>query len=157
MGLFKRFTNISVFNKSKNEHQKVQAQLNETKRGFDRRVNKDYMGVPTYGNATTRTFTLTPKATFSYFEFWAGGKRFEKATAQSLACPDVTGTYYWYFDTNGTLQVALDGTIGGDAFVLSAICGMAYYNKEAVTTYPFLTAGPKIAFRVQSYKLDIKT
>lgn len=130
MNLTKQIKNIFTFNKTSDEYQKLES--TPYKRGFDRRINTKYMGTPTYGTAETRTFTLSPKAGTAYFEFWAGGKRFEKTSAESLACPDVTGTYYWYFDTDGVLQVALNGTIDGDTFATSAICGMAYYNKEAL-------------------------
>ena len=99
-------------------------------RGFCRRLDPDSMGDVTYGNATTRTFSIAVKSTKSFYKFKIGGVWQYKYATETLACPDTTGTYYWYFDTNNVLQVALDGTMGGTVFVLSSICGMAYYNKE---------------------------
>jgi len=133
MGLIKKYRGLRLFNKTSAVYNDVHAQLTTSKRGFDRRVNVDYMGEPSYSDAKRRTFAISPKSGFDYFEFWSGGIRYEKTTKESLACPDVTGTYYWYFDTSGDLQVALNGTISDNTFVLSAICGMAYYNKEAGT------------------------
>ncbi len=102
-------------------------------RGFARRLDTDSMGIVTYGNAATRTFSIAVKGGQSNFKFKIQGRFEYKTTTHTLACPDVTGTYYWYFDIYGDLQVALNGTIGGDTFVRSAICGMAYYNKEEGT------------------------
>jgi len=101
-------------------------------RGFDR-LNSDTMGTVTYGNATTRTFSITPKSGVTSFNFKSDGTLFQLTTTHTLACPDVTGTYYWYFDTSGVLQVALNGAISGNTFITVAICGMAYYNKEQGT------------------------
>lgn len=86
------------------------------------------MGVPSY-DAASRTFTLTPD--HYYLEFWAGGGYFKKTTAQSIVFPDTTGTYYFYFDTNGELQYILNASLTEAIFLVSAICGLVYYNKTA--------------------------
>ena len=98
-----------------------------SKRGFNR-LDPDHMGVPSY-TVGTRTFALTPD--HDYFEFWAGGVRFKKATAQTIVWPDTTGMYYFYFDTNGDLQYVLNASLTEAIFLVSAICGLVYYNKTA--------------------------
>ncbi len=93
-------------------------------RGFNR-LDPDHMGAPSY-NEGTRTFTLTPDNT--YFEFWAGRKKFTKTTAQSVVWDDVTGTYYFYFDTSGVLQSVNASSLSATVFQTSAICGLVYWN-----------------------------
>lgn len=93
-------------------------------RGFDR-LDPEHMGVPSY-NETTRTFTLTPNN--DYFVFWAGRKKFTKTSPQSVTWNNVTGYYYFYFDTSGVLQSILASSITEGIFLQSAICGLIYWN-----------------------------
>jgi len=97
-------------------------------RGFDR-LNPDKMGVPSY-NESLRQFSLSVKSGESYFEFWAGGKRFTKTTTQSKVIPDVHGVYYFYFDTNGDLQYVLKNSLTTIIFLTSAICGLCSWNSD---------------------------
>lgn len=104
--------------------------MSEYSRGFDRIIKPTQMGVITYGDATTHTFSIAVHPSESYYKFKIYGRWIYKDSTEILACPDATGTYYWYFDTDGVLQVAKNRTIPSSVFVLSSICGMAYYNKE---------------------------
>jgi len=96
------------------------------KRGFDR-LNPDNMGEPSYDEGT-RTFALSVISGQAYFEFWAGGKYGRRTATESIIWPDVTGTYYFYFDTDGVLQYALSHDITEEIFKTSALCGLCYWN-----------------------------
>ena len=110
------------------------SQINiQYKRGFDR-LNPDTIGVPSYTEAT-RTFSLAVKGGEAEFHFWAGGKKFVKTSTQSVVWPDVSGTYYFYFDTSGVLQYVLNASMSSTIFITSAICGLVYYNKDEDTAW----------------------
>jgi len=53
----------------------------------------------------TRTFTITP--TGSYFRYYIHGHAYDISTSKSIILPDVTGTYYIYFDTDEILHYQL--------------------------------------------------
>ena len=97
-------------------------------RGFDR-LNPETMGDPS-ADEPTRTFSYAVKSGQSSFHFWAGGRRFTKTTTQTVQWADTTGTYYFYFDTNGVLQSVANASMSSAIFLTSAICGLGYYNKE---------------------------
>jgi hypothetical protein len=104
-------------------------------RGWDR-SDTNYMGVVSYGTASERTMTIAPfsKTGTTYpIKFVANGKQIILTESVSLACPDVTGTYYWYFDEDGELNVVLARNFNHNLFITSALVGLAYYNKEAST------------------------
>ncbi len=101
----------------------------QKKRGFDR-LDADTMGVPAYDEAT-QIFTLSVKAGQSYFHFWSNGVEFIKTTTQSKAWGATTGTYYFYFDHDGVLQVAGSHAVTEAIFVTSAICGLVYWNSDS--------------------------
>ncbi len=95
-------------------------------RGFDRSI-PDLMGEPSY-TAETRTFTLTPTVGIGYFQFWSNGQKFTKHEAQSVVWPNTSGTYYFYFDTDGDLQYILNSNWTQALFVKVAICGLVYWD-----------------------------
>jgi len=92
------------------------------------------MGTITWTEGT-RTFSLEPKAGQSEFHFWSGGKFFSKTSTESLVIPDVGGTYYVYYDTDGVLQSVLNQNFAGDLFRTVAISGLCYYNKTEGTLW----------------------
>jgi hypothetical protein len=49
----------------------------------------------------TRTFSITPVG--SSFSFWTSGRKYTKTTAQTIAIPDTSGLYYFYFNRDGNL------------------------------------------------------
>ena len=100
-------------------------ELNKS-RGFDR-LTPDDMGVPSY-DVPNRKFSMAVKGGQTYFEFWADGNRFEKTVTQEKVWPDVTGKYYFYFDTSGDLQYVLSSDMTYEIFCSSAICGLVYWN-----------------------------
>jgi len=51
---------------------------------------------------TTRTFTISPIGTSYYV--WCKGNRFTIMAPLSVIIPNTTGTYFFYFDSTGTLQ-----------------------------------------------------
>ena len=95
-------------------------------RGFDR-LNSKSMGDCSFTNST-RTFSVAPKSGERSFLFMIGGQWIEKTTTQSVSILDTSGTYYFYFDTDGVLQYGLDTDITEDLFVQSAITGLVYYD-----------------------------
>ena len=111
----------------------VFGQLEQKFRGWDR-LDTDSMGDISYDLAT-RTFSIAPKTGQPNFRFFTDGIRRTKASTQSVQWPDVTGTYYFYFDINGDLQYAENGTIPLEMFIRVAICGLVYYNKEEGTMW----------------------
>ena len=101
---------------------------NISTRGFDR-LNIDTMG-DVSAVAGTQTFSHAVKSGQSEFHFWAGGQIFSKTTTQSVTFADTTGTYYFYYDINGVLQSIANSAMTEAIFLVSAICGLLYYNKE---------------------------
>ena len=97
-------------------------------RGFHRH-EPDTMGVPSY-DEVTRTFTLSVKSGQTYFHFISEDTYFKKEANESIIWPDVTGSYYFYFDNTGTLKTILDGTGSQYTFENYAICGLVYWNAE---------------------------
>lgn len=98
-------------------------------RGWDR-DNPDYMGDISY-DEPTQTMTIAPKTGKGYFEFWSDGVRFKKTASISIAHADTTGAYYYYFDSSGVLQVALNSSLTFDIFTKNAI---TYLNTWNATT-----------------------
>ena len=103
------------------------------KRGFER-VDSDSMGTITWTRAT-RTFSIAPKAGENSFHFWSGGQLFVKTTEESIVIPDVGGTYYIYYDTDGELVSVLNEEFDGEDFRTAAITGLCYYNKTEGTLW----------------------
>jgi len=80
----------------------------------------------------TRTFTISPIS--GSFSFYAGGTLYSKSAAQSISIPDVTGNYYFYFNTSGVLTV---GTAFDDNFILLyAFAAKLYYNATTNLAVP---------------------
>ena len=107
--------------------------IEKYKRGWDR-VLSDSMGTITWVEAT-RTFTIAVKAGENSFHFWSGGKLFVKTASESIVIPDVGGTYYIYYDTDGVLQSVLSSAFAGEVFLTTAIVGLCYYNATEETLW----------------------
>ncbi|MCK5915726.1 MAG: hypothetical protein KAG92_06275 [Deltaproteobacteria bacterium] len=98
-----------------------------TANGFDLQ-DPDSMGTPSWDNAN-RQYKLTPKTGESNFSYRVDGDLHEHtALATSEVMPDVTGTYYFYFDDTETLKVINEDSITLDVFYKYAIAGLVYYN-----------------------------
>ena len=108
---------------------KIMAYVNNIKRGWDR-LNPDSLGTISYDFAT-RTMSISPKTGQDEFYFWSNDRLFSKTSTQSVVFPDVSGTYYFYFDTDGILQYILDDDWTHDLFVKIAITGLVYYDAVA--------------------------
>ena len=106
----------------------VAGEIESKFRGWDR-LNPSSMGDINYDLAT-RTFSISPKSGEPNFYFFVDGDRFTKATTQSVQWPDETNTYYFYFNPDGELHWAINGTIPIETFIRIAVCGLIYYNKE---------------------------
>lgn len=102
--------------------------------GWDR-LDTDSMGDITWTEGT-RTFSIAPKAAQPNFHFWSNGNYYEKTSAESIIIPDVGGTYYVYYDTDGALQSVLDTEFAGDLFRTVAITALCYYNATEETIWP---------------------
>jgi hypothetical protein len=103
------------------------------KRGWDR-DDSNSVGTISWVEAT-RTFTIAPKAGQVSFNFWSGGDFFQRTESESLIIPDVSGTYYVYYDTDGVLQSILSGSFDAEIFRTVAITGLCYYNKTEETLW----------------------
>jgi hypothetical protein len=67
--------------------------------GFPNRVDSEL----SFDNGT-RTFTIEPKAPQTYFDIFVKGKPYRFTTPQSIVIPDTEGIFFFYFETDGTLQ-----------------------------------------------------
>ncbi|RLA02977.1 MAG: hypothetical protein DRQ47_05980, partial [Gammaproteobacteria bacterium] len=76
----------------------------------------------------TRTFSASVQSGQSNFCFWANNHKFEKTTTQDVIIPDVTGTYYIYFDNSGVLQYVEQASVVPAVFYENAITGLVYWN-----------------------------
>lgn len=52
----------------------------------------------------TRTFSIAPLAPATHFDVFAKGRVFRFESAQQITVPDVEGIYFFFFETNGTLN-----------------------------------------------------
>jgi len=86
-------------------------------------------------NNGTRVFTVSVKSGSSNFSFWTTGKKVVKTTSQTVTVDNTTGTYYIYFDADGTLQSVEQSAIPSAAFYEYAITGLVYYNVTAGTSF----------------------
>jgi len=102
-------------------------------RGFNR-LNPNTKGEVS-AVASTQTFSHSVKGGELEFYFWAGGIKYSKTTTQSITFTNTTGTYYFYYDTSGVLQFIENSAMTEDIFLVSAICGLVYYNKEEGTVW----------------------
>lgn len=96
------------------------------KSGFDR-TNPDSMGDVIY-DKSTRSLTIQPKSNKRTYDFFTNGIFHRLSIVQTVACPDVTGSYYWLLNQYGNLQVYLSGDVTEEIFLTHAIVGLAYYN-----------------------------
>ncbi|RLA69548.1 MAG: hypothetical protein DRG30_10095, partial [Epsilonproteobacteria bacterium] len=106
----------------------VLAEIGETRffNGFDTQVETS---MPELGwDDATRAFSCSIKSGASDFYFWAHGKKFTKTTTQSVVIPDITGTYYVYFDNSGSLQSVVLASLVAAVFYENAIAGLVYWN-----------------------------
>ncbi len=110
---------------------------NKYKRGFDRNL-PDTMGDVAY-DESTRTFTHAPKSGQDEFYFFVMGNKIHKTATDSIVWPDVTGTYYFYYDTDGVLQYTINSDFVEAIFIPACICGLVYWN--ATTQKALIQAG----------------
>jgi hypothetical protein len=87
--------------------------------------------VVTWTNAT-RTLTIAPTATS--FQFYSNDILYTKTALESISIPDVTGNYYFHYDTTGTLVVGTSFT--GDYIMVFAFIGLVYWNSTQVSAVP---------------------
>jgi hypothetical protein len=52
----------------------------------------------------TRTLSVAPLAPSDHFDIFVKGRVFRKTTAQEIQIPDSEGLYFFFFETNGTLN-----------------------------------------------------
>ena len=102
---------------------------NIIKRGWDR-LNTNSLGDISY-DFTTRTVSIAVKSGQPEFYFWANDRLYSKTTTQSVVFPDVSGTYYFYFDEDGVFRYILNDDWTYEIFVKTAITGMCYYDAVA--------------------------
>jgi len=114
----------------KNGNQITDFNVDSNIRGYDRISDSDHIGLVTYSDATLHACTIQPKEGEDYYEFYIKGVKVRKTEAETIATPDITGTYYFYFNPNGIFSVSLQGNVDVTAFLTSAITGLAIYNKE---------------------------
>ena len=67
----------------------------------------------------------------SDFYFWANGIKYTKTTTQSTVIPNVTGTYYVYFDNSGNIQNVIEGSMPLSVIYENAIVCLVYWNATA--------------------------
>ena len=95
-------------------------------KGFDRLNSASLPDVAI--NNTTRTLRLSVKSGSNNFSFYSYNKKFTKTSEQSVVWGTASGTYYFYFDSSGTLNSIAASGFTHDIFVQAAICGIVYYN-----------------------------
>lgn len=83
----------------------------------------------------TRTFSIAVQGGESNFYFWANGTKITKTTTQSVVVPDVTGTYYIYFDNSGVLQAVEESVMPLSVIYENAITGLIYWNKTQAAAF----------------------
>lgn len=81
----------------------------------------------------TRVFTIDVASGDSDFYFRCSGKKITKTTAQTTTIPDVTWTYYVYFDNDWVLQNVILASLDLDQFYQHAIVWLVYWNATAWT------------------------
>ena len=77
----------------------------------------------------TRVMTVSVLWWETYFQFWAWWKKFTKTTTQSVTIPDVTWSYYTFFDDSWVLQYVLEASIWLAHFTKYALQWLVYWNK----------------------------
>jgi len=82
-------------------------------------------------NTTTRVFTTSVKGGSSDYYFWVDSKKFTKTGDETVTLPDITDTYYIYFDNAGALKYVAQSGLNPEQFYENAITGLVYWNKTA--------------------------
>lgn len=77
---------------------------------------------------STRSFSCSVKSGQTSFHFWVDDMKVVKEETQSVIIPDVTGTYYIIFDTDGELTYTTEDSVAQDDFYEHAITGLVYWN-----------------------------
>ena len=80
----------------------------------------------------TRTFTQSPKAPYTSFEFFINNELFSVDTPQSVTIQDTTGLWFIYYDENGVLQSSLTPWDWGNKQVFTAIVYWDSSDQKAV-------------------------
>ena len=105
--------------------QEVGKKIQYTK-GYDR--NEPTTMPDIASSNTSRLVEVSVKSGSSNFSFYAGGKLFTKTTTQSVTIPDVTGSYFIYFDTSGVLQYVNQASIPSNAFTSLGLTALKRWN-----------------------------
>jgi len=82
---------------------------------------------------STRTFSTSVKSGQGSYMFWCDSKKFIKSVTETVIIPNVTGTYYIYFNNSGNLQYVVLDSIQPELFYEYAITGLVYWNAETST------------------------
>ncbi len=96
-------------------------------RGFNR-IHPEELPKTTF-DPSTRTFTIEPGDGQTSFKFYVHGQLFTKTEAMSKTWNDATGSYLYYLDEQGDLQMVSKAD-AGQYLEMNAICGVVYWNKE---------------------------
>lgn len=83
-------------------------------------------------NNTTRTLTVSPTAVS--FQFYSNGIIFTKSITENIQIPNVSGSYYFYYDVNGTLQVTTTFTF--DLILTFSFLAMLNWNASTGLAVP---------------------
>lgn len=97
-------------------------------------------------NASTRTFTITP--TGASFSFYQKGTKFVKTVAETLVIPNVTDTYYIYYNAAGSLAYRT----GHYVFETDAPVATVYWNATAGSAPYFADERHGIALDWQTHE-----
>ena len=135
------FTNISAddvnitdingeFNSSEVESALNELVVKTDVNGYDR---YDTNSLPEV-TISNRTISVAVRSGQSSFHFWTNNKKITKTTTQSVTVPDVTGSYYIYFDDLGVLQYILQSSVTSIAFYKYAITAFVYWNASNSTS-----------------------
>jgi len=99
--------------------------------GFDLQTPTS-LGDITFDDAT-RTLSVAVKSGESDFHFWCNGTKFTKTSTETVTIPDVTATYYIYFDNSGVIQYVEESVMPLAVIYEYAIVSLIYWNATAGT------------------------
>ena len=100
----------------------------ENRNGFDRQDIAS-QGEISWVDAT-RTLSISPVGLVPY-SFYSAGELISLSTQESVVIPDVTGTYYVYFDTSGVLMAIEQSVLIPDVFYKFCIVALVYWNSAS--------------------------
>jgi len=124
----------NVFNSDNVEDALYEINTKMDKNGFDRYKPETMPDVPLFDPAT-RIVSIRVKSGSPNFSFYANNKLYTKTTTQTTTLPNVSGSYYIYFDNDGNIQNELQTGLPDEAFYSNAIATFVYFNKDYPTEY----------------------